>query len=102
MAPLGGTREKSGAVLLTLLERANGLVKAYIEAVELRGLEPLTFSLRRLRLAGACARCGRLSVHCVHPDHGHDVAGAHMGHTAASKTIRSVTWPGRVRRRSDE
>jgi hypothetical protein len=38
-------------------------------------------SLRRLRRAGSCARCGRLSVHCVHLDHGRDVPGAHTGHT---------------------
>ena len=35
-------------------ERTNGLVKAHIEAVELRGLEPLTFSLRTRR-ATDCA-----------------------------------------------
>jgi hypothetical protein len=55
--------------------------------VELRGLEPLTFSLRRLRLAEDCARCGRLLVHYVHPDHGHDVTGAHMEHT-----VRIDSW----------
>jgi hypothetical protein len=37
------------------------------------------FSLRRLRRVGCCARCGRLSVHCVHPDRGHDVAGHTWG-----------------------
>jgi hypothetical protein len=47
----------------------------------------LAFSLRRLRLAEDCARCGRLLVHYVHPDHGHDVTGAHMGHT-----VRIDSW----------
>ena len=36
-------------------KRTNDLVKAMLKMVELRGLEPLTFSLRRLRLAKGCA-----------------------------------------------
>jgi site-specific DNA recombinase len=48
--------------------------------VELTGLEPMTFSVRRLRLAGNYACCGRLSVHCVHLDHRRGVTGVQMGH----------------------
>jgi hypothetical protein len=47
--------------------------------VELRGLEPLTFSLRRLRQAEGCVRGGRLSVHCVPPENGRDVCGGTHG-----------------------
>ena len=75
----------TGAALLQRIARGRGLSKAAM--VELTELEPLTFSLRGLRLAAGCARCGRLSVHCVHADHDHDVAGAHTGHTAASTAI---------------
>ena len=59
---------------------ASGLVSSLVISLVVK----LTFSLRRFRLAWDCAGCGRLSVHCVHPDHDHDVAGAHMGHTVAS------------------
>ena len=49
---------------------------------------------------------GRLSVHRVHPDHDHDAAGAHMGHTAASTAEASlaVLWQlgGRVISRRSE
>jgi site-specific DNA recombinase len=79
----------TGAALLDRIARGEGSSKATM--VELRGLEPLTFSLRRLRLAESCMRCGRFSVHCVHPDHGHDVPGAHTEHTAAS-TARPLRW----------
>ena len=45
--------------------------------VELMGLQPLTFSLRGLRLVVSRACSGRFSVHSVHPDHGRNVPGAH-------------------------
>ena len=61
---------------------ASGLVGSLVISVV-----KLPFSLRRLRLAEDCARCGRLLVHYVHPDHGHDVTGAHMGHT-----VRIDSW----------
>jgi hypothetical protein len=67
----------AGAALLGRISLDRGSSKAAM--VELRGLEPLTFSLRRLHLVGSCARCGRLSVHYVLPDHGCDVP----GHTCA-------------------
>jgi hypothetical protein len=47
--------------------------------------------LRRLRLVRSSACCGRLSVHCVHPDHGRDIPGAQMGHTVAS-TAGPLRW----------
>jgi hypothetical protein len=50
----------------------------------------LSFSLRRLRRAGRLRALRPTSVHCVHYDHGRDVAGAHTGHMAAS-TTRALT-----------
>jgi hypothetical protein len=65
-----------------------------ITMVELSRLESLPFSLRRLRLAEDCARCGRLLVHYVHPDHGHDVTG-HTWGTRFASTAGTLPWqPG--------
>jgi hypothetical protein len=49
-----GGEISAGAALLQRIAHGEGLSKAAM--VELRGLEPLTFSLRRLRLATGCAR----------------------------------------------
>jgi hypothetical protein len=51
----GHTREMQEQSWLPA-KRTNDLVTAIFKIVELRGLEPLTFSLRRLRLAKGCAR----------------------------------------------
>jgi hypothetical protein len=48
-----GTHEKYNSSAGHLVHRTNGLVKAIFEVVELRGLEPLTFSLRRVLLPEA-------------------------------------------------
>jgi hypothetical protein len=65
---------------------ASGLVSTLVISVVVK----LSISLRKWRRAGVCARCGRPSVDCAHPDHGREVAGAHTGHTAAS-TTRALT-----------
>jgi hypothetical protein len=61
---------------------ASGLVSSLVISLVVK----LTFSLRRLRLAGAACVAGDSRVHCVHLDHGHDVVGAHMGQMAAPIT----------------
>jgi hypothetical protein len=65
---------------------ASGLVSSLVISV----LVKLTFSLRRLRRGGTLRPLRPTHVHCVHPDHDRDVAGAHMGHTAAW-TTRALT-----------
>ena len=46
--------------------RTNDLVKAILKIVELRGLEPLTFSLRRLHLAaGSCVAGDSRCIVCI-------------------------------------
>jgi hypothetical protein len=47
--------------------RTNDLVKAILKIVELRGLEPLTFSLRTRRATG-CAIAPRIGVADQHRD----------------------------------
>ena len=66
------------------VQRTNDLVKAIFEVVELRGLEPLTFSLRRLRPARRVVQSAWIPVHAMHQHHDHGDVGAHMGHTSAS------------------
>jgi hypothetical protein len=56
----GGTCEKYWGIQLSCM-RTNDLVKAILKIVELRGLEPLTFSLRTRR-ATSCAIAPRIGV----------------------------------------
>jgi Cytochrome P450 len=62
----GSTRENTAAALL-LSKRTNDLVKAILKIVELRGLEPLTFSLRTRR-ATDCAIAPRTGWADQHRD----------------------------------
>jgi hypothetical protein len=94
LEPLTSSMPSTGRPVWRTASEARGWSPAYsvdrdcasrlVSSLVISVVVKLTFSLRRLRLAAGRARCGRPSVHCVHPDHDHDVAGAHTGHTAAS------------------
>ena len=65
-----------------LAKRTNTQVKAIFKVVELRGLEPLTFSLRRLHLRSEQPSQASGLLLRMHSGTGRLRSGAHRGHTA--------------------
>jgi hypothetical protein len=63
------------------LDLTSRLVRGETKDVELRGLEPLTFSLRRLRLHLASCEHRVIDVHVAAAGRLGCSLGAHMGHT---------------------
>ena len=90
-ATAGGTRERRSDA--HQVHRTNDLAKAIFRSVELRGLEPLTFSLRRHRVHLLRREYRVIDVHSVAAQVPLCIPGAHMGHTMQGHNFAMATTP---------
>ena len=80
-----GAHVRNPITALSPVHRANDLAKDTLKVVELRGLEPLTFSLRRHRVNLVRRKPRVIDVHGAAAEALWLQPGAHMGHTVQAR-----------------